>query len=118
AEAFAKATGQQFHLYHSIDTTGRGRKKKVLKNAAAQAAWMAPVKDADNLSGHLPLIPGIPTFLTYNLAPELGLANGSEGTLVSVKYEESDGQRYAVSIDVDFPSYHNPNKLHPHRVTL
>ncbi|KIJ44904.1 hypothetical protein M422DRAFT_107304, partial [Sphaerobolus stellatus SS14] len=118
AEAFSKATGQAFHLYHSIDTTGRGRKKKSLQNAAAQAAWMAPVKDAENLSGKLPLVPGMPVFLTKNIAPELGLANGSEGTLVSVKYEELEERRYAVSVDVDFPTYCNPNKTNSHRVTL
>jgi len=77
AEAFAKATGQPFHLYYSLDCTGHGRKKKVLKNAAAEAAWIAPVKAAKNLSGHLPLIPGMPVFLTENIAPELGLCKGN-----------------------------------------
>ena len=117
-KAFAEATNQPFHLYHSFDYTSKGRKKKVLRNAAAEAAWAAPIKAAKNLSGKLPLIPGMPVFLVENIATELGLSNGSEGTLVSVKYEEAESHRYAVSVDVDFPSYNNPSKSHPHHVTL
>jgi len=90
----------------------------MLRNAAAEAAWAAPIKPAKNLSGKLPLIPGMPVFLVDNIATELGLSNGSEGTLVSVKYEENEGHRYAVSVEVDFPSYYNQSKSHPHHVTL
>jgi len=117
-EAFAKATGQSFHLYYSIDYTSKGRIKKLLHNAAAETAWAAPIKPAKNLSRKLPLIPGMPVFLVDNTATELGLSNGSDRTLVSVKYEESEGCHYAVSVEVDFPSYYNQSKSHPHCVTF
>ncbi|KIJ42108.1 hypothetical protein M422DRAFT_126760, partial [Sphaerobolus stellatus SS14] len=115
---FAHATGQSFHLYHSLDYFVNNKSKLLLKNAAADAAWNAPTKKANNLYGHLPLVPGMPVFLTDNIATEIGLSNGCEGTLVSLKYEVAGNKRYAASVDVDFPSYHNPNKVHQHRVTL
>ncbi|KAJ6490889.1 hypothetical protein C8R45DRAFT_826107 [Mycena sanguinolenta] len=62
----------------------------------------------------------MPVFCTENIATELGISNGSPGTLVSVIFEEIEGRRYAISADVDFRAYknRNPNALHPHRVTL
>ncbi|KIJ25642.1 hypothetical protein M422DRAFT_122480, partial [Sphaerobolus stellatus SS14] len=118
AKAFAAATGQEFHFYYSEDSYGKGKKKKKLQNMAAEAAWNARVKDAGDMGGRLPLLPGMPCFLTENIATELGLSNGSEGTVVSVKYKIVDGKRYAVAVNVDFKSYNNPKKVYPHRVTL
>ena len=83
-QTFAEATNQLFYLYHLFDYTSKGTKKKVLHNAAAEAAWAAPIKAENKLSGKLPLIPGMPVFLVENIATELGLSNCSEGTLVSV----------------------------------
>jgi hypothetical protein len=59
-------------------------------------------------------------FCTENLATELGISNGSPGTLVSIKYEEIEGRRYPISAQVDFRAYTNrdSNSPHPHRVTL
>jgi hypothetical protein len=59
-------------------------------------------------------------FCTENLATELGISNGSPGTLVSIVYEETDGRRYAISAEVDFKAYKNsdPDAPHPHRVVL
>ncbi|KAF8592083.1 hypothetical protein K439DRAFT_1244574, partial [Ramaria rubella] len=107
SRAFAGATNQEFHFYYSSDTKGLGKCKHLLQNAAAIAAWNAPVKSAGDLSGCLPLIPGMPVFLTVNLATELGLSNGSEGTLVSVKYELRHGRHYTISAEVDIHSYTN-----------
>ena len=118
AEAFAKATHQEYHLYHSVDTKTIKGKVVTLKNAAAEAAWSAPVKAAKDLAGRLPLIPGMPVFLTENLAPELGLSNGAEGRVVSLKYIVRDGKRYAVSVDVNFQSYNNLSSANPHQLTL
>ena len=118
SQAFAKMTRQEFHVYHSTDSKGKGKNKYILQNAAAKAAWNGRVKDAKDLSGHLPLIPGMPVFLTENIATEIGLSNGSEGKLISVKYEIRESKRYAVSVDVDFKAYNNPNNSNPHRVTL
>jgi hypothetical protein len=51
AEAFATATGQDCHFYHSRDTRGRGRKRQQLTGLAAEAAWSVPVKEANDLGG-------------------------------------------------------------------
>jgi len=118
AEAFAKATHQEYHLYHSVDTKTIKGKLVTLKNAAAEAAWSAPIKVAKDLSGQLPLVPGMPVFLTENLAPELGLSNGAEGRVISLKYIVCDGRCYAVSVNVDFQSYNNPSNENPHQLTL
>ena len=62
----------------------------------------------------------MPVFCTENLATELGISNGSPGTLVSIIYEEIEGRRYAISAEVDFRAYKNsdPDPPFPHRVTL
>ncbi|KAJ7247544.1 hypothetical protein C8J57DRAFT_1080718 [Mycena rebaudengoi] len=62
----------------------------------------------------------MPVFCTENIATELGISNGSPGTLISVIYEEIETRRYAISAEVDFRAYKNsdPNAPHPHRVTL
>ena len=77
----------------------------MLQNEAAHAAWASPVKAAGDLSGRLSLIPGMPVFLTENIATELGLSNLSERILVSVKYQVCDYKHYAISAEVDFESY-------------
>ncbi|KAJ6505147.1 hypothetical protein C8R45DRAFT_787660, partial [Mycena sanguinolenta] len=120
AEAFATATGQGCNVYHSRDTRGRGRKRQQLAGLAAEAAWAVPVKEANDLGGKVPYVPRMPVFCTENIATELGISNGSPGTLVSVIFEEIEGHRYAISADVDFRAYKNskPDAPHPHRVTL
>ncbi|KAJ7218929.1 hypothetical protein C8J57DRAFT_1015085, partial [Mycena rebaudengoi] len=117
AKAFAAATGQDCHIYYSRDTRGRGRKRKQLTGLAAEAAWSVPVKEANDLGGkqfffahripQVPYLPGMPVFCTENLATELGISNGSPGTLLSIVYEEIDGRRYAISAEVDFKAYKN-----------
>ncbi|KAL1698262.1 hypothetical protein EV121DRAFT_159926, partial [Schizophyllum commune] len=118
ARAFATATGQDFALYYSTDTRGRGKNQKELAGLAAEAAWRVPPKTADDLGGKVPFIPGMPVFGTENIATELGLSKGSLGTLIDVVYEMRSGRRYAVSAMVDFPSYKGEDVDHPHRVIL
>ncbi|KAJ8079938.1 hypothetical protein PM082_016763 [Marasmius tenuissimus] len=120
AVAFASATDQDSYMYYSKDMIGRGGKKRQLTGLAAEVAWSVPVKEANDLGGRVPYVPGMPVFCTENIATELGISNGSPGTLVSVIYEEVDGRRYAISANVDFKAYttSNPNAAHPHRVTL
>nr|GAT47507.1 ATP-dependent DNA helicase [Mycena chlorophos] len=118
AKAFAEATGQEMALYYSSDTRGAGNAKKELRGVAAESAWRVPVKEADDLGGKVPYIPGIPVFCTDNLATELGLSKGSMGKLFSIKYVERNGRRYAVSAEVDFPGYQSEDPEHPHRVLL
>ncbi|TRM57987.1 hypothetical protein BD626DRAFT_369257, partial [Schizophyllum amplum] len=105
ARAFADATNQPFALYHALDTRGKGNNRQTLQGMAAEAAWRIPVKQADDLGGRVPYIPGMPVFGTENIATELGLSKGSLGTLVSVTYDERDGRRFAVSATVNFPAF-------------
>ncbi|KAI5827647.1 hypothetical protein K523DRAFT_209259, partial [Schizophyllum commune Tattone D] len=118
SQAFAEATGQEFALYYSFDTRGKGSNKRELKGVAAEAAWRLPVKTAEDLGGRVSYIPGMPVFGTENIATELGLSKGSLGTLVAVTYEIREGRRYAVSATVDFPGFRSNDPSHPHRVLL
>jgi hypothetical protein len=54
------------------------------------------------------------------MAVELGVSNGSGGTLVSVEYEVREGRRYAISAEVNLPLYTSldPNTEHPHRLRV
>jgi ATP-dependent exoDNAse (exonuclease V) alpha subunit len=75
-------------------------------------------KEGGRLSGKLPLVSGMPVFCTENIATELRISKGCMGKLVSVKYVDRSGRRYAVSAEVDFPGYRGKDPLHPHRVLL
>ncbi|TRM56485.1 hypothetical protein BD626DRAFT_356633, partial [Schizophyllum amplum] len=105
ARAFADATNQSFSVYYAVDTRGKGNNRQILQGVAAEAAWRIPVKQADDLGGRVPYIPGMPVFGTENIATELGLSKGSLGTLVSITYDEREGRRYAVSATVNFPGF-------------
>ncbi|KIK56959.1 hypothetical protein GYMLUDRAFT_142336, partial [Collybiopsis luxurians FD-317 M1] len=118
AKAFAKAIGQEFHLYYSTDHCGRGKSKREISGIAAEAAWNVSVKSAQDLGGRVPYIPGMPVFGTENIATELGLSKGSLGTLVSIKFEEREGRKYAVSAEIDFPGYKGKNIKFPNHVLL
>ncbi|KAJ7602730.1 hypothetical protein FB45DRAFT_705025, partial [Roridomyces roridus] len=118
AKTFAESTGQEVIVYYSEDGCGRGKKRRQLTGLAAEAAWHAPVKDAADLPGKVVYVPGMPVFCTENTATELGISKGSRGTLVSVRYAERDGKRYATTAEVDFPGYNGTDPEHPHRVLL
>ncbi len=42
----------------------------------------------DKLSPLLPVLPGLPVHITQNIAPKLGLANGSTGTVVAINFQK------------------------------
>ncbi|KAJ6498550.1 hypothetical protein C8R47DRAFT_930038, partial [Mycena vitilis] len=120
-QAFASATGQEFAVYYSEDTVGAGKNRTVLRGQNARDAWNTPIKSlAKDLSGRLPLVIGMPIFLVDNIAVELGLANGSGGTLINIDFEIRDGRRYAISAEVDIPLYtsSDPTATFPHRIIL
>lgn len=58
--------------------------------------------------------------IVENIAVELGISNGSHGTLVGINYSVRNGHRVAVSADVELPNYSNPDSdaQNPHLVTL
>jgi hypothetical protein len=121
AQAFARATNQEFAVYYAEDTVGRGSKKTVLTGRNAQDAWNTPIKShAEDLSGRLPLVIGMPIYIVDNIAVELGVSNGSGGTLINIEYEIREGRRYAISAEVHLPLYtsSNPDAEHPHRLTF
>ncbi|KAJ7597968.1 hypothetical protein C8J56DRAFT_750841, partial [Mycena floridula] len=120
-QAFAQATGQEFAVYYAEDSVGRGRKHVVLTGQNAEDAWNTPLKsEAHDLSGRLALVIVMPIFIVENLAVELGVSNGSGGTLVGVEYEVRNGKRYAISAQVDLPLYtsSDPRAKFPHRLTI
>ncbi|KAJ6510847.1 hypothetical protein C8R45DRAFT_793072, partial [Mycena sanguinolenta] len=118
AKAFRTASGQEAVLYHSVDTCGRGKERRELRGVVAEAAWRVPVKDAKDLPGRVPYLTGMPVFCTDNIATELGLSKGSMGTIVSVKYVERGGRRYAISAEVDFLGFKGEDEEYPNRVLL
>ncbi|KAJ7144857.1 hypothetical protein C8R43DRAFT_856380, partial [Mycena crocata] len=120
-QTFAGATNQEFGIYHALDTVGRGHKKIVLRGQNAQDAWNTPIKScAEDLSGRLALVIGMPVYIVDNIAVELGLANGSGGTLVNVEYETRESRRYAITAEVDIALYTStdPTAKFPHRVVI
>ncbi|KAJ6487301.1 hypothetical protein DFH09DRAFT_1252834 [Mycena vulgaris] len=119
AEAFAAVTGQGCHLPFEGYEGTRGKRRQ-LAGLVAEVAWAIPVKEANDLGGKMPYVPGMPVFCTENIAIEMGISNGSPGTLVSVIFEEIEGHCYAISAEVEFRAYKNsnPDAPRPHRVTL
>ncbi|KAL0057239.1 hypothetical protein AAF712_016126, partial [Marasmius tenuissimus] len=120
AQAFVTTTKQECHIYYANDMKGRGRKRQQLKDLAAEAAWSVPVKEADDLGGQMPYTPSMPVFCMENIATELGISNGSPGTLVPITYDEIEGRRYAISAEADFKAYVNCDlkACHPNWVIL
>ncbi|THU79552.1 hypothetical protein K435DRAFT_605365, partial [Dendrothele bispora CBS 962.96] len=122
-KAFAKATGQEFHVYYSEDyvTDKELRRTRYFVGREASDAWKAEIKsDARDLSGRLGLVVGMPVIVVDNVAVELGISNGSRGTLVGIKYATVRERRYALSADVRLPNYFNSSSGHddPHVVTI
>ncbi|KAJ7147797.1 hypothetical protein C8R43DRAFT_889418 [Mycena crocata] len=120
-QAFAAATSQEFAIYHSQDSVGRKNNKTILRGRNVEDAWSTPIKShAQDLSGRLPLVIGMPIFIVDNMAVELGISNGSGGTLVNLGYEIREGKHYAIWAEVDLPLYTSPdpNTIFPHRVTV
>ncbi|THU94376.1 hypothetical protein K435DRAFT_584109, partial [Dendrothele bispora CBS 962.96] len=121
-KAFAKATSQEFHVYYSEDwEVVKPSGSRFFKGREREDAWNAEIKsDARDLSGKLGLVIGMPIIVVDNLAVELGVSNGSRGTLTAITYSSVSGRRYAVSADVRLPNYNNPASEHddPHVVTI
>lgn len=54
-----------------------------------------------NLSPLLPLLPGMPVRVTMNVSVDICIANGTEGTLVGIEFEEGTGFDETVIFDVE-----------------
>ncbi|KAF9013821.1 hypothetical protein BDZ89DRAFT_922218, partial [Hymenopellis radicata] len=119
--AFSMSTDQDFGVYHSRDFIGTGKNPVELTGRNAEAAWRTPIKtNANDLSGRLPLVSGMPVLMVANKAVELGLCNGASGKLISINYVVRNKRRYATGAEVDFPGYTNPDSacVHPHRAMI
>ncbi|KAJ7353089.1 hypothetical protein DFH08DRAFT_692796, partial [Mycena albidolilacea] len=68
----------------------------------------------------LPLVIGMPIFIVDNITVELGLANGSRGTLVNINFEKREGCCYAIPAEVDITLYtsSNPSAIFPHWIAI
>ncbi|KAJ6577269.1 hypothetical protein B0H19DRAFT_897462, partial [Mycena capillaripes] len=84
-------------------------------------AWNTPIKSqAKDLSGRLALAICMPIYVVENIAVELGVSNGSGGTLMDIEYKVCEGCCYAISVMVDLPLYTfmDHNVEHPHCLVL
>jgi ATP-dependent DNA helicase PIF1 len=100
AHSFARATTQEFEVYHARDTIGG-------KNATPQQQkrlWKLQSTHTNDMLGELPLISGMPVMIKDNAATSCKIVNGSRGTLKTVTYEvDGKGNRYAACALVDLP---------------
>ena len=64
-----------------------------------------PDNKTEGLPGYLPIVPNMPVLITYNIATELHISNGSIGRLVKVVYEDEE-QSYDATVisNPTFPS--------------
>ncbi|THU89502.1 hypothetical protein K435DRAFT_677829 [Dendrothele bispora CBS 962.96] len=109
-KAFARATSQEHQVYYSEDWVIMNDKKTILAGRCAEDAWSTEIKaDAQDLSGRLGLVIGMPVIIVDNIAVELNVSNGSRGTLVGITYYTVNGRRFAVTADIKLPNYINPD---------
>jgi ATP-dependent DNA helicase PIF1 len=84
--AHAKRLGQVIHLYHSKDsikhTTIEGHDAENLKNLPSRLTREA--------LGKLPLFPGMKVIITKNVSVPFKVANGPEGVVKDIVYEEDE----------------------------
>ncbi|THU88628.1 hypothetical protein K435DRAFT_608963, partial [Dendrothele bispora CBS 962.96] len=115
-KSYASATSQEFHVYYSEDSVTMNDERHVLVGVAAEDAWNAEIKKgAQDLSGRLGLVIGMPVIIVENIAVELNVSNGTRGTLVGVKYYTKGSRRFAVTADVRIPNFVNPDSSAPDR---
>lgn len=99
-EGFAKKTNQELHWYQADDTY----KKAPLSGNLRTRMLRVRSNVSDDALGMLPLVPGMKVMVTDNVAMSGGIANGSEGTLLDIKYEMNEhGHRRAVCAYVRVP---------------
>jgi hypothetical protein len=72
--------------------------------------------DTQGAMGRLPLIPGMPVILTHNVATELGLTNGTPGSLVGVVFDDQErtAQRSGLQPGEEVELYLQPRYLLVH----
>jgi hypothetical protein len=93
-------------LWYHFNAASRGRIVRLSMNDG----------DTQGAMGRLPLIPGMPVILTHNVATELGLTNGTSGSLVGVVYDDHDrtAQRGGLQPSEEVELYLQPRYLLVH----
>jgi ATP-dependent DNA helicase PIF1 len=92
AREFAAATGQEYHVYLSVDTI----KREPVRGQDRIRLSYARTKESKEALGRLPLLPGMRVMITENLSIEHRVVNGTEGTLTDVIFKNTLEGREAV----------------------
>lgn len=90
-EYHAGRQGMEVSLYYSRDTV----KRRTPSSSLQKLLWEIPSAKNFDAFGYIPMFIGMKVMVTENIAFDNGIVNGSEGTLVELKYEEFEGRRYA-----------------------
>ncbi|EIW86687.1 hypothetical protein CONPUDRAFT_45042 [Coniophora puteana RWD-64-598 SS2] len=95
--ALADSLGVPFNWYYSKDRRGR----KPLSSDIQKMVWQLDSSSTDDALSKLPLVPNMPVMITENISIGDGIVNGTEGTLVSVKFStDARGRRFAECVYV------------------
>jgi len=85
--SFAAHRGETVFLSQAID---RRAKNKPISSIRHDTLLDLIDSQAGYLMGRLPLVPLLPVMITYNIATELGITNGTLGTLLSIVFDPED----------------------------
>ncbi|KAJ8502956.1 hypothetical protein ONZ45_g11279 [Pleurotus djamor] len=101
ASAYAVKHDKPFHWYHSEDTCDG---QPIVTEKLRRRLSCVDSGRSRQRMGKLPLVEGMPVMITQNYAVELGIANGSIGTLRQIRYETNQfNERVAISCTVLLP---------------
>ncbi|KAF5309724.1 hypothetical protein D9611_014437 [Ephemerocybe angulata] len=115
AARFARETGQQLHMFYSIDKQGRGtgqarqklssdqdNGKVKLTPAVQEALWRSPPHTSNHIAACLPLCIGMPVMIRNNDATELGITKGQEAVVKGWTSREIPGYPGRFALEVLF----------------
>ncbi|TFK58951.1 hypothetical protein BDN72DRAFT_781396, partial [Pluteus cervinus] len=118
SQRFAKETEQDLVDFYSEDTLStnvdsdkpkgrRHKQKKIISTEVQQILWNQPVSTSDkNIPGKLSLCIGLPIMIRTNIATELCMTKGQEGTVYG--WSASIGSKGQSILDILFIKLDNP----------
>lgn len=106
--SFAEKTGHELHFYYCVDTH---KNLLITDNGLHEHLYSLTSSSTSQRLGVLPLVIGMPIMITSNFDVEVGVVNGSTGTLKKICYcQDEQGHRIALSCVVEIPGM-SGNKL-------
>jgi len=88
-KSFARSAGVPIHISIAQD---RSTEKIPMDLFRRETLLSMLDNDTHNLMGKLPLIPMLPALISYTIATELGINNGTPGTIVKVVFDPDSKQ--------------------------